>query len=110
VLADAGLRRAWEAQVCLGRLGNVYLDTASLPAFYRQEGEPFRGCREALRRAVDLVGAERIIWGTDAPGTLTLCTYKRYAELARVHTDFLAPAQQQQVLSDNARRVYFAVA
>ncbi|MEW6749755.1 MAG: amidohydrolase family protein [Candidatus Latescibacterota bacterium] len=108
VLAEAARRREWVAQVRLGQLASVYFDTATLPVFFRDQGDPFPGCREVLRRAVDLVGPEKVLWGTDAPGALTLCPYERYAELARLHTDFLPPAQQEQILSANARRVYFA--
>jgi predicted TIM-barrel fold metal-dependent hydrolase len=105
--ADPAALRLWEAQIRLGRLPNVHFDIASLPGYFQGEGDPFPSCREFLKRAVDLIGPEKILWGSDTPGTLTLCAYRRYAALACQHVDFLPAPQQEMILSANARRVYF---
>jgi predicted TIM-barrel fold metal-dependent hydrolase len=104
--ADAALQLLWQEQIVLGTLPNVHFDTASLPAYFRDQNDPYPSCRDVIHRAVETVGPEKIIWGSDGPGNFTLCRYSRFVELAKVHTDFLSPAEQQLLFSDNARRVY----
>ena len=100
------LTELWQAQIELGKLPNVSFDTASLPAYFQDEGDPFPSCRDYIERAVDLVGPEKIMWGSDIPGNLRVCSYVRLAELAHSHTDFLSVEEQALVLGGNAKRVY----
>ena len=106
VVEDSALMRLWQEQIDLGRMPNVYFDTASLPAYFLDDGYPFSSCRDFIERAVETVGPEKILWGSDVPGTLTACTYSQYVELALRHTDFLSASQQEQILSKNAGHVY----
>jgi predicted TIM-barrel fold metal-dependent hydrolase len=103
---DAALRQLWQAQIELGKLPNVWFDTASLPAYFRDEGDPFPSCRDYIERAIDIVGPEKIMWGSDIPGNLRVCSYARLTRLGRNHTDFLPAAEQALVLKENAQRVY----
>ena len=108
VASDPTLLRLWQQQINLGHLPNVYFDTAALPVYFRNEAFPLPSCREFIKRAVNSIGPQRILWGSDLPGTLTFLSYPQYAELAEHHTDFLTSSQQRQVLSENSRRVYFS--
>ena len=98
---------AWQQQIDLGRLANVYFDTASVPEYFHEEDWPRPSCGRFIRLAVDTIGPEKILWGSDIPGTLGHHTYAQLLELGKLHTDFLPPAQQQIILADNARRTYF---
>ncbi len=104
--ADSDLWRQWQEQVDLGRLPNVWFDCASLIAYVHEEGYPFPTVERYLRLAIERIGAHKVMWGSDQPGTLVHATYRQYAELAKVHTGFLGVNDQDLVLGENALEVY----
>ena len=63
---DAELEDKWREQILLGRRQNVYFDLSALPAYSRDFDEyPYVAAQIYIKRAVDLIGAEKIMWGTD---------------------------------------------
>ena len=84
----------------------MWLDTAALPAYLQDEGYPFPSARGYLQTAVDIVGPEKILWGTDVPGLLTIATYRQFVALGFAHTDFLSAADQTKIMGGNALAVY----
>ena len=106
VEADAFLWRLWEQQIDLAQLPNVWFDTASLPAYVSKEAFPYPSVTRYLRLAVDRVGPEKILWGTDVPSALTQATYPQLLELAHVHTQFLSTPERRMVLAENSRKVF----
>ena len=100
------LWKLWEEQVDLGLLPNIWFDCASLVAFVNEEGYPFPSVERYLRVAVERIGAHKIMWGTDQPGTLLHATYRQYVELAKIHTAFLSMGDQALILGENAIHVY----
>ena len=104
--ADAGLWRLWKQQIDLGRLRNVWFDCASLIAYVHEEGFPFPSAERYLRLAIERIGAHKVMWGSDQPGTLVHATYRQYVTLARLHTRFLSPRDQALVLGETALQVY----
>ena len=104
--ADADLWRQWEEQIDLGLLPNVWFDFASLIAYVHEEGYPFPSVERYLRLAIDRIGAHKVMWGSDQPGTLVHATYRQYVSLARLHTRFLPAPDQNLVLGQNANEVY----
>jgi predicted TIM-barrel fold metal-dependent hydrolase len=101
-----GLWKAWKEQISLAQHPNIWLDTAALPAYLTEEGYPFSSARRYLQMAVDLVGADKIMWGTDVPGLLTVATYRQLVALGWYHTNFLSPEDQAGIMGLNAWRVY----
>ena len=65
------------------RLPNVYLETSAMP--YPAQ----------IRRAIDSVGAERVLFASDGPGCLPRL------EVHKVRLAGLSPAEEQRVFSDN---------
>ena len=53
------------------------------------------------------MGANKIMWGTDAPGLLTSGSYRQLLNYVRLHCDFLSEAEMADVLGLNALRVYW---
>jgi len=71
-------------------LANTYFDTAATRFLYR---------REVFRHAVDLVGAERVLFGSDFP-LLSQSRCLREVEEAQLSDD-----ERQLILGENARRL-----
>jgi predicted TIM-barrel fold metal-dependent hydrolase len=103
---DEQLDRLWQEQILLGRKPNVWFDLSALPAFSRSEEYPYPMVGQYVHRAVELVGADRIMWGSDIPGLLIYATYPQLLNLVVRHCDFLLPGELEQVLGGNAWQVY----
>ena len=103
---DKALWTQWQEQVQLACRPNVWLDTAALPAYLQDEGYPFPSVRRYLKMAVEITGPDKILWGTDVPGLLTVATYRQLVRLASEHTDFLSSEDRAKIMGLNALRVY----
>jgi hypothetical protein len=106
VEADKNLRSLWKRQIELGRLPNVWFDSASLPAYLAEEGYPYPSAERYFRMAIDWIGPAKVMWGSDLPGILIHATYLQLVELAGRHTRFLSSVEQKMVLGGNALKVY----
>ena len=96
----------WLELVDLGRLPNVFFDTAALPALLPREDFPFPSARRYFKLAVERVGPAKLMWGTDQPGLLSRLTYTQLLRLGQLHADFLSAREQAMYLGGNAARVY----
>ena len=105
---NAELNKIWRRQILLGRKPNIFFDLSALPAYSRDYDEyPYQWARDYIRRAAELIGAEKIMWGTDAPGLLTSGTYRQLLNYVRLHCDFLSEEEMAGLLGLNALRVYW---
>lgn len=107
---DPSLWRLWQEQIDLGLLPNVWFDTAALPAYVSEEGYPYPTAEQYLREAVDRIGPEKIMWGSDIPGLLGHATYPQLARLAEQHLRFLTGPKRTLILEHNATVVYHLTA
>lgn len=57
-----------------------------------------------IRRFVDLVGADRMMWGSDFGNTLQ--PYSEMTQAARASAALLSPSERRQFLHDTASRLY----
>lgn len=98
--------RMWEDQIALGKLPNVWFDTSSILDW--TEDFPYSAAERYLKLAIDKVGPEKIMWGTDQPGTLKHQNYPTFLRLIRLHTSSLSSDEQAMILGGNAHVVYDA--
>ena len=106
---NAELNAKWEEQILLGRRANVSFDLSALPAYSRAYDEyPYVAGQAYIGRAVQLIGARKIMWGTDVPGLLTSGSYRQLLNYVRLQCDFLSTQEKDQVLGLNALRVYWS--
>ena len=59
-----------------------------------------------VRRALDTLGASRLIWGSDMPGMLNTITYQQALDFIAVRCEFLSSAERDLILGANALAVY----
>lgn len=91
--------------LCQLKLPNVWFDLASLPNNLR-DTPPFDQARYFTHAAMDIVGADRLIFGTDMPFNLCSATYQSLVDCV-LEDQRLSLAQKQAILYDNANRVFF---
>lgn len=83
---------------------NIFFDLAALFHKVRPEEYPFPRAREFTALAIDLLGAERLMWGSDAPSTVCSVPYSRQLDyLLPILTD----SQAEKIFFSNARMLYF---
>lgn len=106
VEADPALWAEWEKQIDLGRLPNVWFDTASVPAYLAEEGYPYPTSERYFKAAIDRVGASKIMWGTDIPGLLGFATYPQLRKSTEINLGFLSHSDRELVMGGNAVKVF----
>lgn len=88
-----------EDNLRLLNLPNVYFDIASLPNNTKQP-YPFLEAQSYIRKAIDVMGKEKIIWGSDFPAAMNYCSYEesyRYLEDSILFTQ----EEKQAIFYDN---------
>jgi predicted TIM-barrel fold metal-dependent hydrolase len=98
--------KLWHQQIGLGLLQNVWFDCAALPAYLPGEDFPYLSAGKYLRLAIEHIGPHKVMWGSDIPGILSHASYPQLVKMAWLHTGFLSPSEQNQVLWENASHVY----
>jgi predicted TIM-barrel fold metal-dependent hydrolase len=94
------------------KLPNVYFEVGYVLAYEdweiwkRNYEYPYPLHTELIRRVCDVVGPERLLWGSDMPNNYRTCTYKQCLDLVRLHFDFLNEDEKSLVLGRNAARIF----
>ena len=85
---------------------NVWFDIAALPKIVAPGTYPFPAVHEVLKMAKDILGADRLLWGTDAPFAATQDPYEHLADYL-TKGDAFTEAELEDVYYNNAKHVYF---
>ena len=95
----------WEEQIKLARHPNVRIESGGITWLFNDEFYPFHGAVRAIRRAADLVGMEKLMWGSDYPRTITAITYRMSYDFVQKTTE-LTDEEKAMFLGRNAERFY----
>ena len=95
----------WEQQVLLARNENVMVESGGITWLYNSEFYPFPSAIRAIREAIDMVGADKLMWGSDYPRTITAITYRMSFDFI-IKSDELSHEEKTLFLADNAKRFY----
>ena len=98
-------RPQWQEQIKLARHANVRIESGGITWLFNDEFYPFRGAVRAIREAADLVGMEKLMWGSDYPRTITAITYRMSYDFV-TKTDELTEEEKALFLGENARSFY----
>jgi hypothetical protein len=98
-------RGGWPDQLELARYPNVHIETGGIVWLYRDQGYPFPGAVDAVRRAVDTVGIEKVMWGSDWPRTMVDFTYRQSLDFISASARFTND-ELRAILAGNASRLY----
>ena len=69
-------------------------------------GYPYPKVHEVLKLAKDILGADRLLWGTDAPFAATSDTYTHLHDYL-LQGDAFTEDELRKVYYGNAKHVYF---
>lgn len=95
----------WKEQIKLARHPNVMIESGGITWLFNEEFYPFRGAVKAIREAAELVGMNKLMWGSDYPRTITAITYKMSFDFVRKSPE-LSEEEKALFLGENARKFY----
>ena len=96
----------WMDQVRLARHPNVYVESGGITWLFNSEFYPFEGAVRAIRQAADEVGIDKLMWGSDVPGTLDHATYAQQIRMYE-ESSLFSDAEKRLLFRDTAEKIYF---
>lgn len=92
----------------LGKLvsGNVYFDISSLAANQKPEAYPYPTAVEHIKEAKTIVGADKLMFGSDMPSTLARDSYAHLKDYI-IHGSIFTGKELEDVFYNTADRIYF---
>ena len=103
---NAGLYEKWRAMISLGSCSRVWFDVTAVPDLFEEEGYPYSEALTYFKELLDICGPDRVIWGTDIPGTFRRATYSQMIEVFE-RCDFLDGQDKDKLFYENANQLYF---
>jgi predicted TIM-barrel fold metal-dependent hydrolase len=67
---------------------------------------PYPELRPVLRSLYHLVGAERLVWGSDMPNVERNCTYRQALDYLFINMDFARPSELELIVGGNILRLF----
>ena len=98
-------RPQWKEQIKLARYPHVRIESGGITWLFNDEFYPFKGAVRAIREAAELVGFEKLMWGSDYPRTITAITYRMSYDFVSKSAE-LTEREKALFLGENARSFY----
>lgn len=98
-------RPQWKEQIKLARHPHVRIESGGITWLFNDEFYPFKGAVRAIHEAAELVGFEKLMWGSDYPRTITAITYRMSYDFVSKSTE-LTEREKALFLGENARSFY----
>ena len=95
----------WKNQILLARNSNVFIESGGITWLYNSEFYPFPSAVKAIREAADLVGIDKLMWGSDYPRTICAITYRMSYDFI-LKTNDLTQSEKASFLGENAVKFY----
>lgn len=97
---------SFESQLKLALEGkHVMIESGGITWLYHSEFYPYPSAIKSIRRAAELVGWERLMWGSDYPRTITAITYKMSYDFI-MKSQELTSEEKAMFLGGNAQQFY----
>ncbi|MDO5415860.1 MAG: amidohydrolase family protein [Lachnospiraceae bacterium] len=87
-------------------LDNVWFDLAALCSNTRPEAYPYPTARRYVHDALNILGSERLIWGSDIPSTMTRDSYRHLIDYLALDPA-LSTEEKENIFYKNALKLYF---
>ena len=98
-------RDGWLEQIKLAKHKNVFIESGGITWLFNSEFYPYPSAVEAINESAELVGFDKLMWGSDYPRTMTAITYKMSLDFIE-KTDRISDENKRPILGENARKFY----
>ncbi len=95
----------WLEQIRLAENKNVFIESGGITWLFNSEFYPYPSAVEAIKQAAELVGMEKLMWGSDYPRTMTAITYRMSYDFI-VKSNRLTEKEKSLFLGENAVNFY----
>lgn len=95
----------WKEQIKLARHPHVRVESGGITWLFNDEFYPFKGAVRAICEAAELVGFEKLMWGSDYPRTITAITYRMSYDFVSKSAE-LTEREKALFLGENACSFY----
>ena len=108
LLAPQGLAQkdAWFEALNMLNLENVVFDISSLPASQKPETYPYPTAIYFMKKAINLFGADRLMWGSDLPSNLCKDSYRHLIDHILLSNEF-TDRDKENIFYQVAEKIYF---
>ncbi len=96
---------SWKQQIMLACHKNVMVESGGITWLYNSEFYPYPSAIRSIKEAADMVGIDKLMWGSDYPRTITAITYKMSYDFV-VKSKELTDKEKQMFLGENAISFY----
>ena len=97
---------SFRSQVMLARSSNhVMIESGGITWLYNPEFYPYPTAIRRIHEAADMVGMDRLMWGSDYPRTITAITYRMSYDFVSKSTE-LTDSEKTMFLGENAYNFY----
>ena len=105
---NPSLWSAWLEQIRLGQLPNVWFDLSALPYHVQEEESyPYPSTKRYFDLARSIVGAKKLLWGTDIPWMLGTMNYQQLAAHGRYLAADCTQEERDLIFAENAQKLYW---
>lgn len=98
-------RENWPEQIKLAKNENVFIESGGITWLFNNEFYPYPSAVKAIKEAADMVGYEKLMWGSDYPRTMTAITYKMSLDFVQKTTE-ISEDNKTLFLGENAKKFY----
>lgn len=98
-------RENWQSQILLARNKNVFIESGGITWLFNSEFYPYPSAVKAIIEAAELVGYNKLMWGSDYPRTMTAITYKMSLDFIEKSNE-ISEENKRLILGENARKFY----
>lgn len=98
-------RDGWLEQIKLARNENVFIESGGITWLFNDEFYPYPSAVKAINEAAELVGFEKLMWGSDYPRTMTAITYKMSLDFIEKTND-ISEKNKALLLGENSKSFY----
>ena len=95
----------WLAMRQLAKYPNVWFECSALSTFYIEEAYPFVSAQKLVKEFIDEFGDDKVLWGSDMPGTLNDGTYRQLIDTYD-RSSLLTDVEKDKLFYDNAKAAY----
>lgn len=85
---------------------NVWIDLSALPWNVAPEEYPYPTAKKYISLAKDILGTDKILWGTDSPTVMTKFTYEELYSYI-IESDIFDEKELEDVFYNNALKAYY---
>ena len=99
-------KNEWKAELAMLKQANVWFDIAAMPKIMDPDVYPYTETVDYLKEAAEIIGTDRMMWGTDAPFAATQDSYEHLTDYLG-KSDSFTEKELEDIYYNNADFVYF---